>query len=225
MTLPDLPITPPPRTANFDRPNADTLLWAYRNALFPMGDARSGRVGWYSPDPRAIIPLDTFHIPSRLRRDVRKSAFEIRSDTAFEAVMRACAPPRSRTNGQWITDALLPAYLSLHRLGHAHSVEAWLGGRLVGGLYGVQIAGAFFGESMFSRPDEGGTNASKTCLVFLVHWLVAQGFLLLDTQFANSHMEQFGILEVPRIEYWRRLQRALVAPVQWGTFEPLPLQA
>jgi leucyl/phenylalanyl-tRNA--protein transferase len=222
MALRDLPLDPPPPEADFEHPNAETLLWAYRNTLFPMGDARADDVGWYSPDPRSIIPLDTFHVPRRLEREVRRCRFDVRSDTAFEAVMRACAPARSAQNGQWITAALLPSYLELHRLGHAHSVEAWLDGDLVGGLYGVHIGGAFFGESMFNRPDLGGTNASKVCLVMLVHWLKAQGFQLLDTQFSNPHMEQFGCERVPRDRYWRLLRAAVTAPVVWGQFRPLP---
>lgn len=222
MTLRGLPLTPPPPGADFERPDAATLLWAYRNSLFPMGDAATGEVGWYSPDPRSIIPLDGFHAPRRLQREARHPKFDVRADTAFEAVIRACAPPRTQSNGQWITDALLPAYVELHAVGHAHSVEAWLDDRLVGGLYGVQIGGAFFGESMFVRPDLGGTNASKLCLVFLVHWLKGRGFLLLDTQFSNPHMDQFGVIDIPRAAYWRLLQAAIAAPVTWGRFRPLP---
>ncbi len=219
--LPPLPLPPPPPAADFQRPDADTLLWAYCNTLFPMGDERTGEIGWYSPDPRSIIPLDTFHTPHRLAREVARSRFEVRADTAFGAVIRACSAARTATNGRWITDALVPGYLELHSRGHAHSVEAWLDGRLVGGLYGVQAGGAFFGESMFSRPDLGGSNASKVCLVFLVNWLRAQHFLLLDTQFSNPHMEQFGCCDVPRSSYYRLLQRSVTAPCVWGEFWPL----
>jgi leucyl/phenylalanyl-tRNA---protein transferase len=160
-----------------------------------------GEVGWFSPDPRGIIPLSAFHVPHGLKRALKKSAFEIRFNTAFEEVMRACAK-RAET---WISEQIVQSYLNLHRLDFAHSVEAWLGGELVGGLYGVSIQGAFFGESMFHRvPD-----ASKIALVELVNRLNQKGFRLLDTQYVNDHLKQFGATEISRSTYMRLLKAAL----------------
>jgi len=179
----------------------ELLLRAYALGWFPMGTGRRGRIEWFSPDPRGIIPIATFHAPSRLQRVVRQSRFEVRVDTAFEAVMRACAA-RDET---WITDDILSSYVSLHRLGFGHSVETWQGEVLVGGLYGVAIGGAFFGESMFHT----ATDASKVALVALVDRLRARGFGLLDTQWVTPHLVQFGATEVPRAEYLERLAAAL----------------
>jgi leucyl/phenylalanyl-tRNA--protein transferase len=179
----------------------DLLLRAYSLGWFPMGTGRRGRIEWFSPDPRGIMPLDTFHAPSRLARVVRQSKFDLRIDTAFEAVMRACAE-RDET---WITDDIVAAYVSLHRLGCAHSVETWQGGVLVGGLYGVSLGGAFFGESMFHT----ATDASKVALVALVERLRARGFVLLDTQWVTPHLQQFGAIEIRRSEYLDRLAAAL----------------
>ena len=177
--------------------SADLLLHAYRNAVFPMASP-DGEIAWFSPDPRAIIPLDDgFHVPHGLRRTLRKGRFEIRVDTAFETVMRQCAA-RDET---WIDEQIIVSYVNLHRLGHAHSVEAWLDGRLAGGLYGVALGGAFFGESMFHEV----TDASKVALHALVTRLRARGFELLDTQWLTPHLETFGALEIPRAEYRERL--------------------
>ncbi len=209
----------PPAEIDPNRPNAELLRWAYSNGIFPMGDHESGEVEWFRPDPRAILPLDAFHVPKNLAREVRKKKFTIRSDTSFEQVLRACAPARSRINGRWITEPLIPAYLELFRSGNAHCVEAWYEKKIVGGLYGVHLGSAFFGESMFSRPELGGTNASKVCLVHLVRWLNHRGFMLLDTQFRNPHLDQFGCIEVSRAEYHRRLEAALVKAATWGRFE------
>ena len=132
--------------------------------------------------------------------------------------MRECATARSDDNQSWMNERLLQAYVQLFFLGHAHSVEAWLDDALVGGLYGVHLGGAFFGESMFSRPETGGSNASKVCLVHLVQWLRRRGFMLLDTQFANQHLLQFGCVGIPATEYHARLQQAILAPVSWGQF-------
>jgi len=214
-----------PQNVDPDRPHADLLLWAYRRGMFPMAAPRGRadprpaerRLDWYSPDPRGIIPLEGFRTPASLRRIVRRSDFDIRSDTGFERVIRACAAPRRR--GGWINERLIEAYVELHRRGAAHSIEAWRGDALVGGLYGVHIGGAFFGESMFIRPELGGTNASKVCLVHLVRWLRRRGFALLDTQFRNRHLEQFGCIEVPREQYLAELSRAVDLPVTWGRFE------
>jgi len=162
-----------------------------------------GRIGWFSPDPRGILPLESFHVPGRLARVVRSGRFEVTVDQAFESVMRACAA--QRPEGTWISEEILQCYLAIHRLGLAHSVETWLDGQLVGGLYGVSIGGAFFGESMFHRV----TDASKVALVALVDRLVRRGYRLLDTQWVTSHLEQFGAIEIPRRQYMVRLQQAL----------------
>ena len=178
------------------------LVRAYREGIFPMA-LDDGEIGWFSPDPRGIIPLDAFHVPSRLARVVRSGRFEIRVDTAFEQVMRACAAARSE--GTWISDEIVDSYAALHRLGLAHSVEAWRSGALVGGLYGVHLGGAFFGESMFHRE----TDASRVALVALVDRLTRRGFTLLDTQWTTPHLEQFGAVDIPRREYLERLAAAL----------------
>jgi leucyl/phenylalanyl-tRNA--protein transferase len=188
------------------------LLRAYAAGIFPMADdADDPEVFWIDPQQRGILPLDGFHIPRRLRRTVRQGLFEIRCDTAFEAVIRACgepAPDRPRT---WINDGIIAAYTALHADGFAHSVEAWYDDTLVGGLYGIALGGAFFGESMFSR----ATDASKVALVHLIARLISGGFTLLDTQFLTEHLQRFGALEIPRAEYRRRLARALTVPAQF----------
>jgi leucyl/phenylalanyl-tRNA--protein transferase len=179
----------------------ELLLRAYALGWFPMGTGRRGRIEWFSPDPRGILPLGAFHAPSRLSRVVRQSRFDVRVDTAFEAVMRACAA-RDET---WITEDILSSYVALHRLGFGHSVETWQDGVLVGGLYGVAIGGAFFGESMFHTV----TDASKVALVMLVERLQTRGFVLLDTQWVTPHLAQFGGMEIPRADYLDRLAAAL----------------
>ena len=166
-----------------------------------MADSRDGRIRWYAPGPRAVIPLDAFHVPRSLRQTVRKSVFEVTVNADFPGVIRACAE-REET---WISAEIERAYTELHRLGLAHSVEAWRAGQLAGGLYGVALGGAFFGESMFSRE----TDASKVALVALVERLRARGFVLLDTQFLTPHLARFGAVEIPRAEYERRLAEAL----------------
>lgn len=197
-------------------PDASLLLRAYAQGIFPMADPRSGRIDYYSPDPRAVLPLDDdFHVPKSLARVARRGAFELRSDTAFERVIRACAAPRPGRRETWLDERLIEPYLELHRAGFAHSVEAWRGGELVGGLYGVHLGGAFFGESMFSRPESGGRDASKVCLVELVARLRAGGFALLDTQFATAHLRRFGCVEIPRKQYLVKLARALRIEGRW----------
>jgi leucyl/phenylalanyl-tRNA--protein transferase len=185
---------------------SDLLIAAYSSGWFPMADDE-GEISWYSPDPRGIIPLDTFHVPARLRRVVRGGSFQVAIDSAFEAVIRACADAERGPdeNGTWISEEIVASYCALHELGHAHSVEAWAGDTLVGGLYGVALGGAFFGESMFHRR----TDASKVALVALVERLRARGFALLDTQWVTAHLQQFGAIEIPRPEYLRRLDAAL----------------
>lgn len=171
-----------------------------------------GEIYWYAPDPRAIMPLETFHCPARLRRTLQQDLFEIRYNTAFRQVMQACAAPRKIQKTTWISAGLIDAYCQLHELGFAHSVEAWQDGQLVGGLYGVSIAGLFAGESMFFRQ----TDASKVCLVHLVERMKARGLVLLDVQFSNPHLEQFGVLDIPRLEYARRLGEALKLAVRFA---------
>lgn len=177
------------------------LLNAYASGIFPMAVA-GGELGWFSPDPRGIIPLDDgFHLPHGLRRTLKKAPFEIRVNTTFADVMRGCADRRET----WIDDTIYKSYVRLHYLGHAHSVETWQDGQLVGGLYGIALGGAFFGESMFSR----ATDASKVALVSLVERLRARGFTLLDTQWTTPHLRQFGAKDIPRRDYMARLRRAL----------------
>jgi leucyl/phenylalanyl-tRNA--protein transferase len=185
-----------------------------------MANPMTDEIEWFSPDPRAIFPLDAFHVPRNLAREVRRGRFEVRSDTAFESVMRACAAPRADDNLCWIDERIIDAYVGLHRAGRAHSIEAWREGRLVGGLYGVHVGGAFFGESMFTLPDLGGTNASKVCLVQLVRWLQQRGFALLDTQFRTDHLDQFGCVEIARSRYLVLLAAAVGLDVTWGEFAP-----
>ncbi|MCX7886278.1 MAG: leucyl/phenylalanyl-tRNA--protein transferase [Verrucomicrobiae bacterium] len=181
----------------------ELLLAAYRRGIFPMAINAQGQIGWFSPDPRAVIPLDDrFHIPHGLRRVLKKNRFTVTFDREFERVMRECA---DRPEGTWISEEIIRAYCGLHRLGFAHSVETRLGEQLVGGLYGVHIGGAFFGESMFYRVSD----ASKVALVALVERLRKQGFVLLDAQWQTPHLAQFGTEEIPRTEYLRRLRHAI----------------
>src|SRR4051794_11590061 len=179
---------------------ADLLLHAYRSAVFPMA-MEDGEVAWFSPDPRALIPIEEFHVPHGLRRTLKRAPFEVRFNTAFEEVMRACAA-RPET---WINEEILESYVNLHREGFAHSVECWLEGELAGGLYGVAIGGAFFGESMFHRV----TDASKIALCALVARLRERGFTLLDTQWLTPHLRTFGAYEVPRSIYLPLLAASL----------------
>ena len=178
------------------------LVRAYREGIFPMA-MEDGEVGWFSPDPRGVLPLDGFRVPARLARLVRQGRFELAVDRDFEGVMRACAADRDE--GTWISQEILDSYLALHRLGLAHSLEAWRGGRLAGGLYGVHLGGAFFGESMFHRERD----ASKVALVHLVDRLTRHGFVLLDIQWTTPHLAQFGATEIPRKTYLSQLKRAL----------------
>ena len=179
----------------------DLLVRAYCSGVFPMADPPRGVIRWYAPDPRAVIPLDGFHVPRSLARSLRRGAFEVRIDTAFGDVIRACAGRRET----WISREIIRAYEELHALGLAHSVESWHGDALAGGLYGVALGGAFFGESMFSRESD----ASKVALVALVERLRARGYALLDTQYQTAHLARFGTVEIPRDEYLARLGAAL----------------
>ena len=189
--------------------DGDLLLKAYANGIFPMADPENGVIEWFRPSLRGVLPLDAVHVSSSLSRRVRSGRFKITVDRCFERVMRECAVPRSAENGSWMVEPLLLAYLELFERGFAHSLEAWREGELVGGLYGVHIGSAFFGESMFSRPALGGTDASKVCLVHLVEMLRRTGFLLLDTQLVNDHIARLGGIEISSTEYDRLLEDAL----------------
>jgi len=182
------------------------LLCAYCEGAFPMGEA-DGSVSWYRPQMRGILPVADFHVPRRFLQFLRHSPFELRWNTAFGDVMRGCAD-RQET---WITDAILDSYEELHRLGFAHSAEVWREGRLMGGVYGVAIGGAFFGESMFSREPQ----ASKTALVHLQWRLRERGFILHDTQWTTPHLAQFGGHEIPCARYLDLLARAIRLPVSF----------
>ncbi|HEX5474388.1 MAG TPA: leucyl/phenylalanyl-tRNA--protein transferase [Vicinamibacterales bacterium] len=188
----------------------DVLVSAYARGWFPMAVA-PGIIEWFSPDPRGIVPLETFHVPSRLARLVRKRRFEVTIDRAFGAVIRACAG-RDDEDGSWIDDEIIASYEALHGRGLAHSVETWREGRLAGGLYGVSLRGAFFGESMFHHE----TDASKVALALLVERLRAGGYRLLDTQWVTPHLAQFGAVEIPRHDYLERLQQALRVDARFG---------
>lgn len=181
----------------------DVLLHGYRLGIFPMA-MEDGEIEWFSPDPRAILPLDAFHVPRGLRHTLRKEPFEIRINTAFYDVIEACAARDST----WINDEILASYLRMHELGHAHSVEAWKDNQLAGGLYGVAVGGAFFGESMFHHVSD----ASKVALCGLVDRLRARDFALLDTQWQTAHLRRFGVVEIPRHHYLRLLARAVQLP-------------
>jgi len=189
---------------------ADALLSAYTSGWFPMAVA-PGDIRWYSPDPRGVIPLDTFRASRRLARSLRQHRFEIRIDTDFRTVIRACAE-RVEADGNWIDEEIIDSYCALHERGFAHSVETWQDGVLVGGLYGVAIHGAFFGESMFHTV----TDASKAALVALVDRLRARGYRLLDTQWVTDHLAQFGAVEIPRRRYLRLLEEALNVEATFG---------
>ena len=190
----------------------EIVLSAYAQGLFPMAERRDDpTLYWVSPEKRGIFPLDAFHVPRRLQRTVRADAFTVTVDTAFEEVLRGCAAPAPGREESWINGEILRLYTALHTSGHAHSVESWQGGKLVGGLYGVKLGAAFFGESMFSRQ----TDASKVALVHLVARLKRGGFKLLDAQFLTQHLARFGAVESPHTEYLARLARALAAEAYW----------
>jgi leucyl/phenylalanyl-tRNA--protein transferase len=187
----------------------DMLLRAYCTGIFPMGETREDpTLYWVDPDERAIIELERFHLPRRLARTVRHGAFEVSCDRDFRGVMQACAAPRPRQRQSWINEPIIELYTSLFERGFAHSVECRIGDELVGGLYGVAINGAFFGESMFSRARD----ASKVALVHLVARLIKGGYRLLDCQFMTDHLRQFGTIEIGRNDYRQRLSEALAKP-------------
>lgn len=225
------------------------ILSAYRKGFFPMADVRTGVVRWFNPETRGVMPVTApapslapeteslecavFHVPRTVRQRVRSGRFVVTSDRAFAATIVGCADPNRE--GAWIDETIIRTYRLLHDAGHAHSIEAWLPDteapleadgapplRLVGGLYGVSIGAVFFGESMFSRPDWGGTDASKVCLVHLVAHLRRRGYTLLDTQMWSWHLEQFGCREVPREAFVPILEKAArKRSVTWGEFAAL----
>lgn len=191
---------------------SDLLVSAYATGWFPMA-VDDGEIRWYSPDPRGIIPLDRFHVSRRLARVLRSAAFRIEINRDFDGVIRACADAErdAADPGSWISQDIIESYCALHDAGLAHSVESWQDDTLVGGLYGVAIGGAFFGESMFHRvPD-----ASKVALAGLVAHMRARGFRLLDVQWVTDHLEQFGATEIPRRSYLRLLEEALGLAVEF----------
>lgn len=185
---------------------ADLLLDAYARGIFPMG-MEDGEIAWFSPDPRAIIPLHGFHIPHGVRRAIAKSTFEVRINRSFPEVLRHCA----NREDTWISPQIFESYVDLHRLGYAHSVEAWMDGELAGGLYGVAIGGAFFGESMFHLQRD----ASNIALCALVERCAGLGYELLDTQWLTPHLARFGAVEIPKALYMRKLKSAVKAPIRF----------
>ena len=196
MAVVDIPIE-----TEFDRPfTAENVLEGYSQGIFPMGDDEDDLIYWFSPDPRAILPLSEFHISRSLRRAIRHGGFEVTANRAFAEVMVGCGEGRP----VWITDRVHELYNQLHELNRAHSIEVWLEDRLVGGLYGVQVGGAFMAESKFHRV----TNASKVALAALVEHLKLRGFLLLEVQYMTDHLSQFGAQEISRTDYLRELKHA-----------------
>jgi leucyl/phenylalanyl-tRNA--protein transferase len=184
---------------------ADDLIYGYINGIFPMADA-DGTLYWYAPDPRAIIPLDTYKPARSLRPVLNQQQFDIRFNTAFTQVMRHCSEPRNDEDSVWISEEIVEAYTELHHMGLAHSVEAYQNNELVGGLYGVSLGSAFFGESMFHRVS----NASKVAFHYLIVQLRKQRFTLLDTQFINDNVRRYGAIEIPKADYLKQLKIALV---------------
>ena len=187
----------------------EILLRAYSIGLFPMAEsADDPEIFWVEPELRGVLPLDDFHISKSLAKTIRQKPFDIRFDTDFDAVIGACAEQTNGRPSTWINKTIRSLYSTLHHIGHAHSVEAWDGNMLVGGLYGVSLGSAFFGESMFSRR----TDASKICLVHLVERLRERGFSLLDTQFTTEHLKTFGAIDMPKDEYAKMLEKAMESP-------------
>ncbi|MGD0141860.1 MAG: leucyl/phenylalanyl-tRNA--protein transferase [Rhizomicrobium sp.] len=190
----------------------ELLLRAYAQGVFPMAERRDDPLlFWVSPESRGILPLDRFHVPHRLARTVRSDRFGVTTDTAFAEVIRACAEPAPGRDDSWINAEISEVYTALHRRGHAHSVECRRDGKLVGGLYGVRLGAAFFGESMFSRERD----ASKVALVHLAARMIKGGFTLLDTQFLTGHLARFGAVEIPRADYLERLADAVGQKAYW----------
>jgi len=196
-----------------NRLTPEILLRAYDEGVFPMAERREDKeLYWVSPDRRGVIPLDAFHVSRRLARTVRSDRFRVTSDVCFVDVMRACAEPAPGREQSWINAEILRLYTALHASGHAHSIECWRDGRLAGGLYGVSLGAAFFGESMFSRARD----ASKVALVHLVGRLIDGGYRLLDTQFLTEHLAGFGAIDIPSTDYMTRLRHALALQAYWS---------
>lgn len=227
--------TLPPLTHEETRA-VEHLLSLYRQGWFPMNEEwedGKAETRWVQPNTRGIIPIEAerFHIPSTLRAKVRGGKFEITSDQAFARVIHECGQPAKGREETWLDDEIVAAFLLLHKAGHAHSIEAWSiheGQRtLVGGLYGLALGRVFCGESMFSRPALGGTDASKVCLVHLVRHLRRRGFVLLDSQLSNEHLAQFGCHEIPRERYLEVLKyhAAPDAGMEWEPWEPVQTQS
>lgn len=185
--------------------STDQLIYAYASGVFPMADAATGEIHWYRPDPRAIIPIDTYQPSRSLKPILNKGIFEIKVDQQFRRVMEFCAEPRPYEPETWISTELIDVYTELHHMGFAHSVEAYVEGELVGGLYGVHIGAAFFGESMFTRTS----NASKVCFHFLIELLRKNNFELLDSQYMNDNVKRYGAIEISRTAYEKRLAKAI----------------
>lgn len=185
--------------------STDQLIYAYASGVFPMADAETGEINWYRPDPRAIIPIDTYQPSRSLKPILNKGIFEIKVDQQFRRVMEFCAEPRPYEPETWISTELIDVYTELHHMGFAHSVEAYMEGELVGGLYGVHIGAAFFGESMFTR----ASNASKVCFHYLIELLRKNNFELLDSQFMNDNVKRYGAIEISRNAYEKRLAKAI----------------
>ena len=196
---------------------ADDLIACYRRGVFPMAEARDdARMFLIDPERRGVLPLDGFHVPRRLTRTVRADTYEVRIDTAFEPVIEGCATMSADRPETWINALIQDLYRELFGRGQVHTVECWRDGALVGGLYGVALGGAFFGESMFSRERD----ASKVALVHLVGRLIVGGFTLLDAQFQTEHLSQFGAEEITRAEYRRRLAKALPVSADFYRLAP-----
>jgi leucyl/phenylalanyl-tRNA--protein transferase len=215
-------VFPPPTSANEDgvlaiggRPDPETLLTAYSQGIFPWPHEGYPLL-WFCPDPRFVLPLSEAHLPRSLRKAMRRGRFEIRADTAFEAVMRGCAAAdRPEQAGTWITPAMLAGYTALHERGLAHSIEAWQDGRLVGGLYGISLGAVFFGESMYAEVPEASKVAFATLLANLRRWR----FALVDCQSHTEHLARFGAVDWPRARFLRLLKKALEAPTREGRWE------
>ena len=196
----------------------ELIVHAYAQGAFPMARGRrSDEVYFFSPDPRGVLPLDGFRCPRTVERIVRQNRFEVRHDTVFRRVIRACAAPRDTDGGEtWINQQIIDVFTELHRLGLAHCIECWRGDELAGGLYGLHLGGAFFGESMFHHEDPAiGTHASNVALCHTVDHLRKQGFRLFDVQFSNPHIARFGVVEIPRERYLRQLDAALKVRADW----------